>query len=41
MLRQNTGLVDYPFYEAMGWLDREKKIIVRGELNQPQYAELR
>ena len=41
MLRQHTGLVDYPFYEAMGWLDREKKIIVRGKPNQPEYAEIR
>lgn len=41
MLRQNTGLVDYPFYEAMGWLDREKKIVVRGKPDQPEYAELR
>ena len=41
MLRQNTGLLDYPFYEAMGWLDREKKVIVRGKPNQPEYAEIR
>jgi hypothetical protein len=41
VLKVKTRLVDYPFYAAMGWLDREGKIIVRGVGNQPQYAELR
>ena len=41
VLRKHTGLLNYPFYEAMGWLDREKKVIVRGKPNQPEYAELR
>jgi len=40
-LRHKTGLVDYPFYEGIGWLDREKKVIVRGHNNQPEYVELR
>lgn len=41
VLRQHTGLINYPFYEAMGWLNHENKIIVRGEPGQPQYAELK
>ncbi|MDI6788802.1 MAG: winged helix-turn-helix domain-containing protein [Planctomycetota bacterium] len=41
VLKVKTKLEDYPFYGAMGWLDREGKIIVRGIGNQPQFAELR
>ena len=40
LIRKNTGLEGYPFYEAMGWLNQEKKIIVRGKNDQPEYAEL-
>lgn len=39
-IRKNTGLEGYPFYEALGWLNREKKVIVRGRDEQPEYAEL-
>jgi len=41
VLRQHTGLVDYPFYEALDRLDCEKKVIIRGRPDQPQYAEIR
>ena len=40
-LRQHTGLMDYPFYEALDRLDCEHKVIIRGRPDQPQYAELR
>ena len=41
VLRQHTGLMDYPFYEALDRLDCEHKVIIRGRPDQPQYAELR
>jgi len=40
-LRQKTGILDYPFYEAIGRLDREKKITIKGFNNQPLFAETR
>lgn len=41
VLRQKTKLTDYPFYEAIGWLNRENKVIVKGKDNYPEVVELR
>jgi hypothetical protein len=42
VLRKKTGLVDYPFYEAMGWLAREEKVtIIKDKDGKPAYACLR
>ncbi|MDI6788842.1 MAG: winged helix-turn-helix domain-containing protein, partial [Planctomycetota bacterium] len=31
MVRVKTNLLNYPFYEAMGWLDREGRIVRYGD----------
>ena len=42
VLREKTGLLDYPFYEAMGVLITGEKIIVdKGEDNRPSYVSPR
>jgi len=40
-LRQETGFGGYPLLQALGWLEREDKIITRGTPDQPEYVELK
>lgn len=41
-LRQKTGLVDYPFYEAISWLVmNDKAVYTKGQDNRPCYVSPR
>ena len=41
-LRQKTGLVDYPFYEAMSWLVmNDKAVYTKDQDNRPSYVSPR
>jgi len=41
VLRDKTGLVNYPFYEAIGWLAREEKVtLTKDKDGKPEYVSL-
>jgi hypothetical protein len=41
LIREKTGLWDFPFYEAVGWLAKEEKVtLTKDKDGKPAYASL-